>query len=114
MATREQICEAFKAAKKLTARNGNECGFGPLAVGRKYEFICHALDALAATYPGAMGAKAVINNRFGVEKHQHLISPTVFVWLSEVGGIPMSLLTDNNVQAYKHRWLDSVIKEFSS
>lgn len=112
MSTRKEICEAFRAAKVITARNGKECNFDHQLAGRKYEFICHALDALSTEYPGAMGAKAVINDRFRVAKDGRF-SPTVFVWLSVEGGIPQRLLTDNNVQAYKHRWLDSVIKEFS-
>jgi hypothetical protein len=106
MATRKQIGEAFKAAKELTARNGQECYYTPNQRDRKYEFICHALDVLQLAYPGAIGAKAVINDRFMVA------APTIFVWLADVGGVPVSQLTDDNVQAYKHRWLDSVIKEF--
>jgi hypothetical protein len=107
MATRKQIWEAFTIAKRLTARNGEECQWGC----QRYEFICHALDKLGHL-PGAMGAKAVINDRFRIASDGRF-SPTIYTWLSGQG-IPVRLLTDDNVQAYKHRWLDSVIKEFSS
>ena len=112
MATRKEICEAFRAAKVITARNGKECSFRDHYNGRKYEFICHALDILGMASPGAMAAKAVVRDRFKVASDGRF-SPTVYVWLSQEANIPERLLTDDNVQAYKHRWLDSVIKEFS-
>jgi hypothetical protein len=113
MATRKQIGEAFKAAKELTARNGKECYYTPNQRDRKYEFICHALNVLQMAYPGAIGAMGVINDRFkSAANGQVRSSPTIFVWLADVGGVPVSQLTDDRVQAYKHRWLDSVIKEF--
>jgi hypothetical protein len=62
-----------------------------------------------------MGAKAVINDRFKSSSNgQGRSSSTIYCWLYDVAGVRSSQLTDDNVQAYKHRWLDSVIKEFSS
>jgi hypothetical protein len=114
MATRKQIGEAFKAAKELTARNGKECSsaeWNGKGKSGRFEFICHALDTLHLM-PGAMGAKAVINDRFVLPTRY--CAPTIYSWLYDVAGVRSSQLTDDNVQAYKHRWLDSVIKEFSS
>lgn len=109
MATRKQIAAAFKAAKELTAVDAAGClgdeWHGRGSTGR-FEFICHALEKIAL--PGARAAKEIIRDRF------HVCGTTsVYVWLMEAANIPAYLLTDDNVQAYKHRWLDSVIKEFS-
>ena len=105
MATRKEIAEAFIAAKALTALDGTGCVWpewnGKGKTGR-FEFICSALDAVKL--PGAEEATAIISNRFG---------STIFSWLYSKG-ILNTQMTDDNVQAYKHRWLDSVIKEFSS
>lgn len=105
MATRKQIAEAFIAAKALTALDGSGCVYrewnGNGKTGR-FEFICLALEAVKL--PGAKEAIVIIRSRFG---------STIFSWLYGKG-IPTAQMTDDNVQAYKHRWLDSVIKEFSS
>ena len=104
MATRKEICEAFKAAKAITALSAGECCAGGWrGEYGKYEFICHALDKLHEM-PGAKGAKSVIIARF---------NSTIYGWLNDVAKVPSRYLTDDNVQAYKHRWLDSVIEEFS-
>lgn len=103
MATRKEISEAFIAAKKLTARNRRESLFAKSK--KRYEFICHALAA--TNLPGAEAAAKIIRVRFA-SRHS-----TIYSWLSEQG-ISIYLLSDDNVQAYKHRWLDSVIKEFSA
>jgi hypothetical protein len=105
MATRREICEAFTIAKRLTARNREECTWG----FQRYEFICHALKKLGHL-PGADAAIKIIQERF---KTDDSLSTTIYAWLYDVAGVRSGLLTDDNVQAYKHRWLDSVIKEFS-
>lgn len=105
MATHKEIAEAFNAAKDITALNGAGCSSGEwqgLGASGRHEFICHALDKVGT--PGAKEAQGIIRDRFGLG--------TIYGWLRNYG-ISTSLLTDDNVQAYKHRWLDSVIKEFS-
>lgn len=112
MATRKDICDAFKAAKELTARNADEWSYSEwVGAGqiKRYEFICHALEKLRSM-PGALFARAIIHERFKTD----MFATTIFAWLLDVAKVPEEQLTDDNVQAYKHRWLDSVIKEFSS
>ena len=103
MATDRQIAEAFEAAKKITALNGAEC-----ISGTKFEFICYALKHVAL--PGSAAATAIIMRRF-VNEDGNFVG-TIQSWLSYQANIVSTLLTDDNVQAYKHRWLDSVIEEF--
>ncbi len=39
---------------------------------------------------------------------------TVSAWLADVAKIPESDLTDQNVQAYRKRWAESLIEEFKA
>ena len=113
MATRKEICDAFKAAKALTAVDGEGC-IGNEWNGRgnkgTYEFICHALESLH-DLPGSEAAQAIITERFKIGVNDS--TAVIYSWLRRVADVNLDLLTDDNVQAYKHRWLDSVIKEFS-
>ena len=110
MATRTQIRDAFVAAKKKVAANRLESSWDQL--NRKHEFICHALDDVkrTATLAGVLGAKALIVARFNVPYGGQT---NIETWLRHAAKVPQSQLTNDNLQAYRHRWLDSVIKEFS-
>ena len=35
-------------------------------------------------------------------------------WLHHIAGVPWEQLTPENVQAYRHRWLEHLIKEYES
>ncbi len=83
----------------------------PVEQGTRQEyFICHAIDRAAHITPRlacyADNAKAVIQKRifpYGNVKY----------WLEENAKIPRLKLTYNDVQDYRHRWLQALIKEFS-
>jgi len=110
MATRKQIHDAFVAAKKEVAANEMESSWGQ-SWKRKHEFICHALDDLVRAHrEGSRAAKALIEQRFKVGRG---VGTNIQVWLQDVAKVPAHQLTRNSLQAYRHRWLDSVIKEFS-
>ena len=110
MATRKQIHDAFVAAKKEVAANEKESQWGQ-GRKRKYEFICHALDDLVRSHrEGSRAAKALIEQRFKLKCGS---CANIQLWLEDVAKVPAHQLTSNSLQAYRHRWLDSVIKEFS-
>ncbi len=99
---RNIVAEAFVAAKELLARNHAENRFNS---GTKEEFICHALEKLdALQYPGAAAAINYVHDCFG---------STVYSWLLKNAiGSRQYIDNDDHLQAYKHRWLDHVIKQF--
>ena len=79
---------------------------------RKTQHICFALDdakkAGEITVAQRDAATAVIEYRLGI----HV---TVGGWLHHVHGVPLGKLKSNGrkLQATRHAWLDSLIKEFS-
>jgi len=101
--SRKEIAAAFVDAKAVLAKNRAEINDEDY-----YEFICHALGKCWNTL-AAEDAAHIIKTRFKLTSYG-----TIYAWLDDVAGVDVNLLTDDNVQAYKHRWLDSVIKEFSN
>lgn len=101
--SRKQIAAAFTLAKRGLAKSHRE-----IMNEEGEEFICRALDHLWQT-AAAEDAKHIIKTRFGLSNYG-----TIYAWLDDVAKIDPELLTNDNVQAYKHRWLDSVIKEFNA
>jgi len=100
MSTNKEIAEAFKRAVPILARNESECSWL-----NWNEYICHSLE-LSTPLAGAMAARNVI--------HTRLNGPgSVVTWLLKQG-IPAEDLTKDNVQAYRHRWLQELIREFSA
>mgnify|MGYP001601771169 CR=1 FL=1 len=89
----EQIAAAFRAAKLLLSH-----GTG----GKKPLYICYALNRV----PDSGDAKRVIQSRLCL----HI---TVDGYLAGTVGVPKKLLTRKNVQEFRHRWLDTLIVEFS-
>ncbi len=71
------------------------------------DWICHAIDKVAARTKDIEAAKKVITSRLGG------IGMTVNDYLEDTLGIDSDLLTWINVQTFRHRWLDSLIVEYS-
>ena len=99
-ATRKQIAKAFKAAKPYLKTYNT-----PVGVERT-SFICFALEYSKTPCYVVDAAARVIMDRLHPNS-------TVYGWLLHQAKIPKHDLTPENVQAYRHRWLDSLIKEFS-
>lgn len=100
--TRQQIADAFRAAKRRLWK-GRGSSFG------KETYICYALS----TTDAGLAAQRIIMQRLG-KRGQYVSS--VDTWLRRCGfvsgfGMPNY---DRLVQSYRHRWLDALIKEFSS
>lgn len=98
------IAEAFRAAKTKLAATRDEW-----RTGNKHEFICHAIRA---NTPGGSAAIKIINDRLNC-------CGTVTSWVITYAPGAKDLANedpigfDNEVQIYRHRWLDALIKEFS-
>lgn len=92
---RKDLYKAFKAAQPYLEEQG---------------FVCWALgDAYKVgkiTTEQQKLAKRLINDRI----HPHY---TVGTWLNRSAGIPDRLFTPKAMEAYRKRWLESLIKEFS-
>ena len=92
--------EKLRRAKKLLWD-----GVSPCARGLEGH-ICLALDK-AVGWKKSSGLRLVIMSRLRPYEG-------VRTWLREVVGVPWDQLTDENVQAYRHRWLDHLINEYQS
>lgn len=99
---RQQIAEAFKAAKPHLARSWNDSG--------RCLQICYAIYKGAAPYAilpyGAKGAQGVIMSRLSPY-------PSVSIWLEQHGYFRPKHSLDL-IQEFRHRWLDELIREFST
>jgi len=116
---RRQIVDAFIAAKSYLAKSTEEAyipwkdvidGSYPHKL-YKTEFLLHALNTGLS---GALKAEALVKERFATDKEP--LNPnynTVSKWLRFECNIPDEELTRDHVLEYTHRWIDSVIKEFS-
>ncbi len=108
--------EVFAAAKKILHGPGR----GTWASNEYHDYICHAINTAeeqSANYKGTydspafLYARRVIQDRLGGggrEGGPH----TVDTYLREVVGVPEVQVTYDNVQAYRHRWLDALIVEY--
>jgi hypothetical protein len=103
MATNQNIAAAFKEAKKVLASNGEQTrAMKPDGTYVWEEYICHAL--YRSLQPGRIDAQEVILER---------ISP----WSSLQTWVSMNVVEDpssDDMQAYRHRWLDALITEFEN
>lgn len=100
--TNKQIAKVLKNGVKHLVRHERE-RFND----DKYSFICYAIsfgnpDAILVDQ-----VKEIIHARLGD-------SVTCYSWLREVAKIPERELTFDKVQAYRHAWLQELIKEFSN
>lgn len=97
---RAEIATAFRAAKKYLAVDHRTRG------GKLSRYICYALQAADGHYSGKRRAREIITTRLGGES-------SVRGYLLYVVGIPARQLSIEKIQAFRHRWLDSLIEEFS-
>ena len=103
--------EVFKQAKQHLWDGNRRTAYGE-------KFICHAIDK-AADYHGA---KAFSEKRKPYVRAKLIISLriapnfTLFTWVYDnVDGarkVVWSRKGEQQMQAYRHRWLDALIKEF--
>lgn len=104
---RKEIHKQLVAAKKrLLARH-------PILDGyelHKTRYICVAI-ALAASPRGYATLDRFIACRMIQNRLRNFDS--VEVWLRYKVGIDLSIVTFNEIQKYRHRWLDALIEEFS-
>jgi hypothetical protein len=103
MITNQDIAAAFKEAKKILAVDGEQARARDQDGAFVWqEYICHALEN--SHHPGFAAAQAVILAR---------ISP----WSSLETWVITNVVEDpssNDMQAYRHRWLDTLITEFEN
>lgn len=106
--TNKQIAKVFRAAKKTLPRTAEDNDFYHIS-----PYICDNIDMTNYDCSLKDAAANIIQERvgcFGVE-----------IWLSDRGYIPDRRFNSNyspemqvQLQAYRHRWLDSLIKEFEN
>lgn len=101
---RQDIVEAFMAAKKLVSKTG-----APYLKAEQ-QFICFALEA--SKHPGRGLAKKIVMHRIkGASKYCVKYCVTIEEYLRYVLGVNTSKCRDA-VQEFRHRWLDALIEEF--
>jgi hypothetical protein len=102
---RKKVAQSFKAAKAHLARNSDE-------LWTKQEFICLAM---MDTSGARKEAGRIILDRLGKDHwySNRSIDHTVESWLEKVAKVDRKLLTGDNLQEFRHRWVDALIKEFS-
>jgi len=99
------IAAALRASKKFLARNADE--IHDCWSSNRYEYICHALERVSLDRGFAVWeACRLIHRRLYPES-------TVDEWLSN-HGVLIEDLNEDDVQAYRHRWVDALIKELES
>lgn len=116
-----KLSETFKAAKQyLITEDLKELTDNP---EYKSNFICHAIrrarDYEKISFKDMSAAITLIEVRLG--KSSHGCTNTVITFLEEAGhltGMPEFTSEDflfkrRQLQLYRHRWLDALIKEFS-
>lgn len=90
---RKQIASALKYAKRKLSHTGFDT---------KNNHICFALSDSV----GANMARSIIMRRLGK-------AGSVTYWLGQKGLIKIYGYNKSLVQAYRHRWLNALIEEFS-
>lgn len=100
---RQLIAESLARAKDFLADSEPPLG--------KEKYICLALDAAkkqgVISRVGQEAAEAIIMERLGG-------AYTACTWLRDtVGEKSFNSASDIDIQAWRHRWVDSLIKEFS-
>lgn len=88
---RQQIAEAFRAARARIKAGQNSA-------------ICLALQD--SGHEARNAARRVVQRRIGKRLY-------VYQWLIDVAKVPHDLITYENLRAYRLRWLDALIEEFS-
>ena len=96
----------LREAKKVLARNIYEIDNG------KRTFICHAIEWVRQSRPELI-RHDTYELREHIQKQLGLYS-TVDGWLEKIAGVPRRQLTPENLQLYRHRWLDHLILHFEA
>ncbi len=106
-ARRKLLRQAFKAAKIYLARNGADIQSRKPA---DEEFICSSLDR--AHLNGHISRETA---DLASDMIMERIWPSVTAcrWIQQATGLSYSSMTEDDVQQWRHRWLDSLIWEFS-
>lgn len=102
---RKEIAAVFRAAKKYLW-DGHGVYLASSSV-----YICCAISDVY--YLGGTSIQAAAANATSVIQASLGYHSCVESWLAKVAKVDVSLLNPANVQAYRHRWLDALIKEFS-
>lgn len=114
---RQEIAKAFKRAKALLA-NENEIEFGQVTVKGKHRWICYAIDwstptdHTSAERDAHEEAEYIVSTRLGQKAY-------LDGWVIENCRAAEELELSNRpqfqreMQAFRHRWLDALIEEFS-
>lgn len=92
---REDLHKAFKAAESY--------------LGKQW-FLCMAVVAAHRAGKITESQKTLAKRLINYRIHPHR---TVGTWLNSSAGVPPHELTDKTKLAYRKRWLESLIKEFS-
>ena len=103
---RKEIAEIFRQAKKVLAKDRYDCGYRVDGRTLCEEYICHAIERVGKFSDYRDPALAVIQARLG-----DVISLETWV-IRNVPGVEYPVNKDE-MQAYRHRWLDALIEEFS-
>ena len=103
---RQEIAEIFRQAKKVLAKNRSDCDYRFNGGSPHEEFICHAIERVGRYSYYRDPALAVIQSRLG-----DVLSLESWVIRNvPSAGYPVD---KDEMQAYRHRWLDALIEEFS-
>ena len=107
--TKKQIAERLKLAVEHLAHNKDE-----IESRDKQRYICLSVDDTSNRwrYLTSKEDREIIAIKKMIAER---ITPhhTVYLWLHRVAGIPIEQLTADNMQTYRHAWLQELIKEFS-
>ena len=102
---RKEIAEIFRQAKKVLAKDRYDCSSYRVNGHAQYEtYICHAIEKVGgfARYPALAVIQARLGNVYSLES-----------WvIRNIPSIHFPVDADE-MQAYRHRWLDALIEEFS-
>lgn len=103
---RKEISEIFRQAKKVLAKDLSDCSYLVNGHTQYEEYICHAIEKVGRFDRYRGPALAVIHDRL-----DNVYSLETWV-ISNIPGMYFPVDKDE-LQAYRHRWLDALIEEFS-
>ena len=92
---RRDLHKAFKAAESYLEKQG---------------FLCWALEIAYRAGKITEGQQKLAKRLLANRIHPH---HTVGTWLNRSAGVPDREFTPKAMEAYRKRWLESLIKEFS-
>lgn len=86
--------------------------FTDIGLYGRTEYICHAVGNTKYSETTKLGVMNIIVGRLGKTK-AGVFNHDVESWLRQVLKVPNRDMTFENVQNFRHRWLDSLVEEFS-